>query len=262
MSVVFRNLLAHTTDARVSAREAAESLRFGSSVAPAREDRPHVLLNMASTVDGSATIAGRSGAIGGAADRELFHELRAVADAVLVGAGTLRTERYNRIVDDEPHRQRRRERGMAEEPFACVVSSRLDLDPAIRLLSDPTARVVILTSSPSSLAAGPAAQIEYVRTPGKDGLDLAAALGELRHRFDIRVLLCEGGPHLNAQLLAAGLVDELMLTLAPKLAGASSDELTLAITAGQALEPPIGLELLALLESQSYLFLRYRVHGS
>ena len=86
-------------------------------------------------------------------------------------------------------------------------------------------------------------------------------MAELRERFGVRTLLCEGGPHLNAQLLAAGLVDELFLSLAPKLAGgdpAAGGE-ALRILAGTELSPPVELELLSALEHDSHLFLRYRV---
>jgi 5-amino-6-(5-phosphoribosylamino)uracil reductase len=89
---------------------------------------------------------------------------------------------------------------------------------------------------------------------------LPAALTELRERFGVESVLCEGGPHLAWQLLAAGLIDELFLTLAPLLAGgeASGDE-ALRIIAGAELQPPRRLELLAVLRSDSDLFLRYVV---
>ncbi len=221
-------------------------------------ERPYLVLNMVSTIDGRATLGGRSGPIGNSADRELFHALRGTVDAVMAGAGTVRVERYRALVRDEARRRRRRERGLAEEPLACIVSGRLALPPDIPLLCDPGARVVILTSSAASLREG-ASTIEYIRT-GHDGqLDLAAGLVELRQRFGVRTLLCEGGPHLNAQLLAAGVVDELFLSLAPKLAGGDTASEVLRILSGADLDPPVELELIALLESDSHLFLRYRV---
>jgi riboflavin biosynthesis pyrimidine reductase len=119
--------------------------------AAVRAQRPYVLLNMVSTADGRATIGGRSGPIGNRADRELFHGLRSIVDAVMVGAGTLRMERYGRIIPQEPRRRLRRERGLCEEPLACIVSERLSLPPDIPLLADPAARVAIVTSSAASL---------------------------------------------------------------------------------------------------------------
>jgi riboflavin-specific deaminase-like protein len=216
--------------------------------------RPYVILNMICTVDGRATIDGRSGPISSDSDRALFHALRAAVDAVVVGAGTVRAERYGRMIRDPHTRRRRAERGRSEEPLACIVSGRLQLPVDLPLLATPQARVVLVTSSPASLPQV-AAHVDYVRCGRAGVLDLAHALGELHGRFAVRTLLCEGGPHLNSHLLAAGLVDELFLTLAPKLAGGEA----LRIIAGARLETPAELELVGLLESESQLFLRYGV---
>jgi len=227
--------------------------------------RPRVLLNMVSTVDGRATMAGRSGPIGGPADRELFHALRTVVDAVMVGASTARAERYGALVREDSGRALRREYGLSEQPLACIVSGRLALGGDMPLLADPQARVAILTSSQASLAAGRTpigAQIEYIRAAREGRLDLPRALAELRERFAVRTVLCEGGPHLNAQLLAAGLVDELLLTLAPKLAGGDASGEALRIIAGADLDPPAELDLLSALEHESHLFLRYGVRAA
>jgi riboflavin biosynthesis pyrimidine reductase len=223
--------------------------------------RPMVLLNMVSTVDGRATIGGRSEPLSGRADRQLFHGLRTAVDAVLVGAATVRMERYGRIIREESSRRLRRERGLGEEPLACIVSARLGLSEEIPLLAEPDARVVILTPSAASLPAT-AARVDYVRGERSGRLDLSAALNELRTRFGVQVLLCEGGPHLSAELLAAGLVDELFLSLSPRLvAGEAAGGAGLRILAGPELDPPRALELVGTLESDSQLFLRYRVRG-
>ena len=257
--LVFRRLLPAGDPA--TADEIVEGLelqdRVGASVA-----RPYVMLNMISTADGRASIGGRSGPIGNRADRELFHGLRAAVDAVMAGAGTVRVERYGRIVRDERRRRLRRERGLSEEPLACIVSGRLSLPPETPLLADPSARVVIVTPSQASLPES-AAHVDYVRARRDGLLDLPAALAELRERFAVRTLLCEGGPHLNSQLLVAGLVDELFLSLSPKLAGGEdATGEALRIIAGAELEQPVELELLGALESDSQLFLRYGVCAS
>jgi len=246
----------------VTAAQIVEGLCLRELGAVARE-RPYLMLNMVSTVDGRATIAGRSGALGGSADRALFHELRGGVDAVMAGAGTVRTERYGRIIREPAGRRARLERGLSEEPLACIVSGRLSLSPDIPLLADPESRVVILTSSAASLPRT-GARVDYVREQSEGRLDLPAALRELRARFAVNTLLCEGGPHLNAQLLAAGLVDELFLSISPKLAAgdAGHGDPALRILAGAELEPPAELELLDAHDSGSHLFLRYGVRAS
>jgi riboflavin-specific deaminase-like protein len=223
-----------------------------------------VLINMVATADGRASIGGRSGPIGGRGDRELFHALRAAVDAVLVGAGTVRAERYGLLVRDEARRLLRLERGLAEQPLACIVSAALDLPPDIPLLADPAARVAVLTPSASGEIPGGSAAVEYVRA-GVDGtLDLPAALAELRERFAVRTVLCEGGPRLNGALLAAGLVDELFLSLAPKLGGGgiADAEAARRIIEGPGFDRPVELELLEVLRDGSELLLRYGVGAS
>jgi len=220
-----------------------------------------VMLNMVSTVDGRATLNGRSGALSDNADRQLFHGLRSAVDAVLVGAGTVRAERYGRIIPDASRRSERVARGLSEEPLACIVSGRMALEPDIPLLREPAAHVAILTASAASLPDS-AAQVDYVRAGHEGRLDLAAALAELCERFHIYSVLCEGGPHLAFQLLAAGLVDELFLSLSPLLAGGEpAGGEALRILAGSEFQPPVELELLTTLRAGSSLFLRYGVRA-
>ncbi|HEV3047171.1 MAG TPA: dihydrofolate reductase family protein [Solirubrobacteraceae bacterium] len=241
---------------------------------PLPPGRPRLILNMVSSADGRATLAGRSGPLSGAADRQMFHALRAAVDAVLVGAATARAERYKRLIPDARDRERRRARGLAEEPLACIVSDRLEL-AGVPLLAEPNAHVAILTASTSSLpergasasspgagAPGAGARVEYVRRTRGGALDLPAALRELRERFGVELVLCEGGPHLARQLLAGELVDELFLTLSPLLAGDAPDgEPVSRILAGGALDPPRRLGLLQALRADSALLLRYEVLG-
>ena len=224
-----------------------------------RSGGSRLILNMISTTDGRATLDGRSGPLSGDADRALFHGLRMAVDAVLVGAGTVRTERYGRLIPDESHRHARRERGLSEEPLACIVSGRLALDADLPLLAEPAARVAILTASSASLPDVPA-HVDYIRAGAGATIDLAAGLRQLHERFDAHTVLCEGGPHLGYQLLAHGLLDELFLTLSPTLAGGEpAGGEALRIIAGGELHPPVALELVGALESDSSLFLRYAV---
>ncbi|HEX4467622.1 MAG TPA: dihydrofolate reductase family protein [Solirubrobacteraceae bacterium] len=255
----FEQLLPHGE--RTGARQIADGLdllaRAGSGA-----KRPYTILNMASTVDGRASLGGRSGAIGDRTDRELFHALRASVDAVIAGAGTVRVERYGRIIPDADTRRRRVERGLSEEPLACIVSGRVSLAPDTPLLNEPDAHVVLITPSESSLPET-AAQIDYVRARRDGLLDLPAAMQELGERLGVRTLLCEGGPHLNGQLLLNGLVDELFLSFSPKLAGGEdATGEALRIVAGVEFASPLALQLISVLESASTLFLRYGVRAA
>lgn len=222
------------------------------------ERRPRVLLNMASTVDGRASIGGRSGAIGDQADSEMLHSLRTIADALLIGAGTARAEGYADILRGEEDERMRVRRGLAAQPLTCIASRTLALDAeTVPLLRERGAPVAILTPSEQTLPRT-GAEIEYVRHARDGRLDLAAALAELRTRLKVSTLLCEGGPSLASDLLCAGLVDELFLCLAPKLAGGGP---ALRILAGADLDPVRGLELLTVHEHESELFLRYAVRS-
>src|SRR5256886_2211152 len=138
----------HPDRAPMSAQDAAAGFGPVDSAPPAR---PYLGLNMVATADGKATIDGRSGPIGNELDRELFHELRTQVDAVMAGAGTVRAERYGPIVRAPERRRARRERGLEEEPLACIVSGRMALAPDIPLLGSPRSRVVIITPAAASL---------------------------------------------------------------------------------------------------------------
>jgi riboflavin-specific deaminase-like protein len=224
--------------------------------------RPYVVLNMVATVDGRATIEGRSGKLSNRGDRELFHALRGVVDGILVGAGTIRTERYGPMIRDDAVRRRRVERGLSEQPLACIVSGLLQLPPETPLLADTSSRVVIVTPSAASVT-GVCAHVDYIRAAERGTLDLARALSELRERHGVDTLLCEGGPHLNAEMLAAGLVDELFLSLSPKLAGGEdATGEALRIVAGADFDQPLALEPIGVLANDSQLFLRYAIRRS
>ncbi|HET9254189.1 MAG TPA: dihydrofolate reductase family protein [Pseudonocardiaceae bacterium] len=235
----------------VTAAEALDGLALGD-LAP--EHRPYVVLNMVATADGAAAVANRTAPISNAADRQLFRELRGWVDAVLVGAGTVRIERYGRLVRDPRLRERRAARGLAPDPLAIVVSRRLTLSPELPLLADPHSRVIMLTTADTELA-GCAARVSYLRSAAGKELDLAAMLTRLRIEYGVRSVLCEGGPTLNSTLLPAGLIDELFLSIAPALAGGAG---SLSIADHAPLPEPLGLELVWLLESGGQLFARYR----
>jgi riboflavin-specific deaminase-like protein len=211
--------------------------------------RPRVAMNFAATLDGRAAIEGRSGQIGSDTDTAMLVGLRQRFDAVMIGAGTMRVEKYGRIIGDPAKRARREELGLPGDPLMVIVGS-LDLPWDAPLFTEGGGEVLLLTAEPDAEPPATATPIEVVREP--DGrVDVAAALRRLREERGVRALLCEGGPHLHSQLQAEGVADELFLTIAPKLVGAGSTILEGAL-------PEVAeLELAWLLQEGSELFARY-----
>jgi 2,5-diamino-6-(ribosylamino)-4(3H)-pyrimidinone 5'-phosphate reductase len=241
----------------LSSEEATSALRLGELAPP---ERPYLVLNMISSLDGRATLAERTAGLGGRADRELFHGLRTQADAVMAGAGTVRKERYGRMVRDAERRARRRREGLDEDPLAVVVSGRLTGLADAPLFEAHEQRIAVLTAADDELPPTEA-HVEYVRARAAGGapgrVDLAHALARLRVEWGVRSILCEGGPTLNSDLLHAGVVDELFLSLAPKLLGG---EAPLTIVDGSSLPEPVELAPMSAFERDGELFLRLRVH--
>jgi 5-amino-6-(5-phosphoribosylamino)uracil reductase len=235
----------------LTAAVAVSGLRLGE-LAPPR--RPYLVANFVASADGKATFEGRSGKLGGEADKALFHRLRTQCDAVLVGSGTLRVERYGRLVRDPELRAAREAEGLAPDPVACVVSRSLSLPVDIPLLQDPEQRTLVFTASDERLeGAGPGVVIERVRA---EELTLTTVLEVLHDRYLVRSVLCEGGPTLMGALLGEELVDELFLSVAPRIAGGGE---AATIVEGMPLADLVELELVWVLESRGELFLRYRL---
>jgi riboflavin-specific deaminase-like protein len=212
-------------------------------------DRPFVAMNFAATVDGRAAIGGVSGAIGSATDTAMLAGLRTRFDAVMIGAGTMRAERYGRLVADQETRERRERVGLPHDPLMVIVSGRLDLPWDAPLFSEG-GRVLIFTAS----EAEPPETVSSLRVVRhQSAVDVGAALTHLRHERGVRALLCEGGPRLHAQLQAGGHVDDLFLTIAPKLSGGDSPRI---LEGGLPGIEPLGLAWL--LEEDGELFARYQ----
>jgi riboflavin-specific deaminase-like protein len=211
--------------------------------------RPFVAVNFASTVDGRATIDGVSGPIGSSADTEMLVGLRTRFDALMIGAGTMRAERYGLPMADPEKRKARERLGLRPDPLMVIVSGRLDLPWDAPLFTAGTGEVLILTSSEADPPDTPT-ETRVVRHEGS--VDLSAALRHLREEREVRALLCEGGPRLHAELQAAGLVDDLFLTIAPKLSGGEAPRIVEGAVPGA-----ITLELAWLLEEDGELFARY-----
>ncbi len=214
--------------------------------------RPHLRANMVASADGAAQLDGHSAGLSGAADRRVLSLLRGLSDVVLVGAGTARVERYGPARPSPQRRRRRRAAGLAETPAIAVVSARLDLDPAAELFTAAERPTIVLTctSAPADRRAA-LDGVADVADCGEGSVDVALAVQALYER-GLQHVLCEGGPTLLGQVLAAGLLDELCLTVSPVLVGGTA----LRIAQG----PPASagrLQLAHLLEDDGVLFLRY-----
>jgi riboflavin-specific deaminase-like protein len=228
-------------------REHLATARAGWAFPPGR---PFTYVNMIASVDGRAAVDGRSDALGDDADLEMLLELRTLADAVLIGSGTLRAEGYDRLVRAPARRERRRAAGLAEDPLAVVISRRLDLPWEAGLFAAPEQPVVLYSRRDAPEPPPVAAPVEVVRL---DDPTPAAVLADL-HARGVRTVLCEGGPTLNRMLLEAEAVDELFLTVAPLIAGGDEEP---AIVAGAPLDVPARLALRSVLRHADELFLRY-----
>jgi len=224
---------------------------------PAHDGRPFVRCNMISSVDGAIAVRGRSGMLGGAADRAVFAVLRSVADVILVGAGTARAEGYGpaRLSDDV--RRPRRARGQAPEPPIAVVTRSGQLDWSSPFFAAAEQRPIVVTTAdadPVSLAHARA--VADVVQAGTDTVDLASAVAQLGARGYTNVL-AEGGPGINAELVEARLLDEICLTLAPRVVAGTGPR----ILAGDELAVPLSLRVVHLLEQDGYLFGRFAIVG-
>jgi riboflavin biosynthesis pyrimidine reductase len=233
----------------------AETLLDGMFAAlPTHSERPLTLVNFVVSADGRAATNGRSGGLGDEGDRALFHGLRQRVDAVLAGTTTIRTENYGRMIGKQQRRLARLERGLPAEPLACLLTRSGNVPTEVPLFAEPEARVIVFGPARmrSELDAC-AAQVELVAL-GPEELTWTTALTRLRREHGVETLLCEGGPSVFGALLGDGLVDELFLTLAPKLVGGGDGP---TITNGPELPEPATARLRWLLEREHSLFARY-----
>jgi riboflavin biosynthesis pyrimidine reductase len=184
--------------------------------------RSRVRMNFIASADGAVTLGGRSGALGGSTDRAVMETLRTIADVVLVGAGTVRTEGYGGMRVDAAGVRWRRDHGMPDQPALAVVSGTLGLPADHEAFIRAVRRPAIVTTEPAARARGAEfAAVADVIDRGEASLDLAAVLTAFAERGWTQVL-CEGGPQLFGALLEAGLVAEVCLTIAPRFVGGAA----------------------------------------
>ncbi|MGK5112501.1 dihydrofolate reductase family protein [Geodermatophilus sp. CPCC 205506] len=208
-------------------------------------------VNFVASLDGAVTVEGVSEGLGSPGDRRVFQVLRSLADVVLVGHGTAAGEGYRPVAADSTVGRLRAALGRPAELPIAVVSRRASLAPGDRLAAAPTLLVTCATADPGRRAALAAAGVT-VLVCGEDDVDLPLALDRLADLGHEQVL-CEGGPALLASALAAGVVDELDLTVAPALVGGQSRLLPSALPA------VVRPRLVQLLEEDGVLFTRYAI---
>jgi riboflavin-specific deaminase-like protein len=210
--------------------------------------RPYVTINMVSSVDGRATEGGKAARIGSETDRQAMRILRSKADAVMIGAGTLRAESLS-LGLDEP---------AAPQPLAVIVTSSGNV-PLERNLTVGE-RQEVLVVAPGDLTVRFGERRPHLLRISKDrsgNIDLAETLQILRAEYAVDLLLVEGGPKLNHSLISQNLADELFLTLAPKLLGGTTEQEGLAVLEGPGLSR--GLNLLSVYFAAGEIFLRYEL---
>jgi riboflavin-specific deaminase-like protein len=212
---------------------------------PDNLDAPFVRVNFVASADGAVAVKGRSAGLGSPADRRVYLLQRQLADVILVGAGTVRAEDYGGACKNTT--------GRDTPPPIAVVTGSAQLDPSSRLFSDTRVPPIVLT-----LASAPLERRERLAAAGGDvvALDLLTPdllLAELARR-GLHHVLCEGGPTLFGELVAADAVDELCLTVAPLLVGGTAGR----VAAGPQGEHLRRLELADTLHEDGVLLLRYR----
>lgn len=229
--------------------QAVDPVDLQMSYPRGRSDRPWVVANFISTIDGAAVVDGGSTAINDEDDKAMFAAIRTVADFILVGAGTVRAENYGPPSMDEARRERRMEARLDPEPHLVIVSGSLSVDPSHRVFGDPENRVTLLTSQEA-----PGDRVESLsEVADVVQLDDMSADGILRYMRMGKVVLCEGGPSLFGQFVSEGLVDEMAWTVAPMLVAGDSPRIS--HSAERAADPEMRLD--RVLYGDRSLFLRY-----
>ena len=239
---------------RMAPEDVYSDLAFPSGL----PNRPYVVINMVTTVDGKATnLVGKAYTLGSQVDRLVMRRIRSAADAVLNGAETLRRENVNPSVpaELEPIRVAR---GLSPQPVAVTVtaSCNLPLDRTFFQAREVPSVVVTTEHAPAEKVALLAKHARIVRA-GEYAVDLPLMLRLLTEELGVRRLVVEGGPTLNAELISLGLADELFWTVAPKIL-AGPAERTMVEESPLLPEERPTMELVSVHHHESELYLRYR----
>lgn len=215
---------------------------------------PRVSFNFVSSLDGSATLNGRSGELGNAADRRIMKVLRRIADIIFVGAGTVRAEGYSGDLIDPEGSLWRQDHGKSTRPSLAMVSGSLSVDPGMPFFTAAAERPLIITTAEADSARKKKLEnVADVLVCGQRSLDVEVMIHELGLRGLSR-LHSEGGPHLFGAFQQANRVDELCLSISPVLVAGPG--MRIAVSSAQNLQPK-HMDLNQVLRSGDMLFLRY-----
>ncbi|UKA77111.1 pyrimidine reductase family protein [Arthrobacter sp. FW306-07-I] len=220
---------------------------------------PWVSFNFVSSLDGAATLAGRSGGLGNAGDRRIMGLIRRTADILLLGAGTVRTEGYSGDLIGTAGAQWRTSQGKSGQPALAVVSGSLRIDPGLPFFATAQEPPLVITTAEANRVRRKALEkVADVVTCGQRHLDVDLLIKELERRGHSRIH-SEGGPHLFGTFQQAGRVDELCLSVSPLLTAGPGQRIA---ASSQENLPPRRMHLQHVLRCGDMLFLRYLIRES
>jgi riboflavin biosynthesis pyrimidine reductase len=250
---------------------------YGRLQIPVHADRPHVIANFVSSLDGVVSLGdpGGGGPISGfnANDRIVMGLLRAAADAVIVGAGTMRSVPGHIWTADHiypglagPYKALRDALGKPGPPLTVIVTASGAIEPMSRVFRWGKAPVLVVTNAEGQQrirASGLPASVEVIALSTTGRLEAGSILEAVRHGRAGDVYLVEGGPKLLGDFLASSHIDDLFLTLAPQVAGRDETVDRPGLVAGRTFAPdrPLWSNLVNVKRAGSHLFLRYAVKG-
>lgn len=218
-------------------------------------DRPWVMCNMISSVDGGIAVDGTSGGLGGDGDKAVFDALRSIPDVIIVASGTVIAEDYRAPQTPDDVEVARQARGQKRRPRLAIVTRSLSIEPRHQVFDADARPLIITTADSDETKRNELAAVADIVTAGQDDVDLLNALQQLREGGAETVLL-EGGPTLNGAFVDADLVDELCLSFAPFLLGGGSTRIIAHSKVGKLRD----LRLERTLHEDGTLFHRYVRH--
>ena len=230
---------------------------YNNDIRETFESRPWILLNMVNSVEGFISFEGKAAGLSGPADKNIYQIIRGLADIILVGAGTIRTENYKAPRTPEGTLAEFREsRNQEKRPRIAVISGELNLDPEMGLFAEnhPEDKPPLIYSKNASLEKNGSLFSSSAEVIGfqEDELNILKIVENLSKQ-KAKIVVCEGGPSLNAHLLAADVIDEFCLSISPRAVGGEISAPLLE----QPVDSPTALSLDRIILEDEFLFCRY-----